>query len=356
MAQCAGESDASTLSGVAQWRLGQQPIVDIGVASGDPVYELTDAASSLRLDNGAIVVADVGIGELRYFDAAGRFQHSTQGEPALGRPGSVRRGRLRHAPVGVDNGVAFEGPGERLIFDARGTLVAHEAGSEPATRIHGRTLIVGGTDETQTAALRAIDLLPAIDSATGYRIVRLDDFGYLWEEGRVSDPRLRKPWLIYTPEGRLVGQAATPAAFDPQQIGPDFILGRWRDGNGIEHIRMYGLTREERIATRRDTTVAGISGRRADPARRRTASVALREALQQLALLQEGHWAKAMTYASDVRTLDLELPKGAQISIVSASVGGWRALAYDYAADAMCGIGVGRDVVAGWREGTAVCE
>src|SRR5688500_5659056 len=80
MAQCAGESDASTTSRVAQWRLSQRPIIGIGIASGDPVYELTDAASSLRLDDGGIVVADVGAGRLRYFAAAGRFHVSTPGD------------------------------------------------------------------------------------------------------------------------------------------------------------------------------------------------------------------------------------------------------------------------------------
>src|SRR5688500_13653384 len=142
MAQCAGESDASTLSRVAQWRLSQRPVIDIGIASGDPVYELTDAASSLRLDDGGVVVADGGVGELRYFDASGRFQCSTQGETALGRPGAARRGRLRRAVGGADAAIAFEGAGERLIFDARGTLVGEEPGAEPASRIHALTLVL----------------------------------------------------------------------------------------------------------------------------------------------------------------------------------------------------------------------
>src|SRR5688500_7032914 len=50
MAPSAGESDASTVSRVAQRRVSTRPVIDIGIASGDPVYELTAAASSLRLD------------------------------------------------------------------------------------------------------------------------------------------------------------------------------------------------------------------------------------------------------------------------------------------------------------------
>ena len=354
MAQCAGESDASTLSRVAQWRLGQRPVIDIGIASGDPVYELTDAASSIRLDDGGIVIADVGVGELRYFDGAGRFQFSTQGETAVGRPGGVHRGRLRYVQTNAGRGIAFEGSGRRLVFDDRGTLVREEAGAEPASRIHGRTLLLGGTREMQTGALAALEHLAPVDSATGFRIVRLDEAGYLWVEEQVPDPRLRRPWLIHDPKGRIVGRAATPAGFDPQQIGPDFILGRWRDGNGIEHVQMYDLVRDERVAPLDDSTL--IRARPRDLARHRTASGALRQTLQRLALLQEGHWATTMTYASELTPLDLELPRGVRVSILAASVGGWRALAYDYDADAMCGIAVGREIVGGWKDGVAVCE
>jgi len=356
MAQCAGESDASTLSRVAQWRLSARPVIDIGIASGDPVYELTDAASSLRLDDGGIVIADVGVGELRYFDAAGRFQFSTQGETALGRPGAARRGRLRYSRTAAGSGVAFEGSGQRLIFDERGTLVREESGTEPGSRIHGRTLLLGGSRETQATALPALERLPAVDSATGFRVVRLDEAGYLWVEEQVPDPRMRRPWLIYDPNARLVGRAATPASFDPQQIGPDFILGRWRDGNGIEHVQLYDLVREERVATPDDSVAERAPGRPPNAARRRAATLALRQSLQRLALLQEGHWAKTMTYATDLTPLEIELPKGVRISIIAASVGGWRAVAYDYTADAMCGIGVGKEVVGGWKEGVAVCE
>ena len=356
LAQCAGESDASTLSRIAQWRLSQRPVIDIGIASGDPVYELTDAASSVRLEDGTVVIADVGAGELRYFDATGRFQFSTQGEPALGRPGAARRGRLREWHSDAGAGVAFEGFGHRLLFDARGALVREEAGGDPPSRIHGRTLLLGGTAESQANALNALDRLPPIDTASGFRIVRLDDAGYLWLEDQVPDPRMRRPWLVYDRNANVVGRLLTPANFDPQHIGADFVLGRWRDGNGIEHVQMYGLARDERVVPTVDTAAFRMAQPSSDPARHRAATVALREVLQRLELLQESHWAKTMTYAADLTALDIELPGNVRISIVAASVGGWRALAYDAAADAMCGIGAGRELLGGWKEGVPVCE
>src|SRR5688500_9083507 len=186
IAECAGESDASTLSQVSQWRLGQRPVVDIGVASGDPVYELTDAASSLRLDDGGIVIADVGVGELRYFDAAGRYRMTTDAPGATGRPLSARRGRLRRSGAVGATGVAFEGAGRRLTFDGQGKLLGEGAGSESTVRIHRRTLLLGGNREAQARAIEVLDRMPAIDSATGFRVARLDELGYLWVEGRIE--------------------------------------------------------------------------------------------------------------------------------------------------------------------------
>ena len=349
ISRCAGESDASTVSQIPQWRLGQRPVIDIGVASGDPVYELTDAASSLRLDDGGVVVADLG--ELRYFDADGRYRLTAE-PPARGRAPSTMRGRLRASHLGT-RGVAFEGAGRRLTFDSEGRVIGDAVGTEPTARIHGRTLILGGTREAQAKAIDALDRMPPVDSATGYRIVRLDDAGYLWVEGPATDASVRRSWLIHDLQGRIVGRAATLASFEPHQIGPDFMLGRWRDGNGIEHIRMYTLDREERV-TRTDSATVTVPPR-VDAARRTAALIAIRRTLQELAMLQEGHWAKRMTYASDVTSFDLTKRDGVQIAVTAASVGGWRAVAYVHAADAMCAIGVGREGVAGWEDGRVVC-
>jgi hypothetical protein len=164
---------------------------------------------------------------------------------------------------------------------------------------------------------------------------------------------VRRAWLIYDPQARLVGRAATLASFEPHQIGPDFMLGRWRDGNGIEHIRMYTLDREERVTPGADSVV--VAPPKVEAARRTAALIAIRRTLQELAMAQEGYWAKQMTYAPTTANLELEPRDGVEIAIVAASVGGWRAIAYVHSADAMCAIGVGRETPAGWEDGRAVC-
>ena len=55
------------------WRLSAEPTVDIGVLEGDEEYQLFQVGGALLLDDGRIVVANGGTGELRYYDRDGRF-------------------------------------------------------------------------------------------------------------------------------------------------------------------------------------------------------------------------------------------------------------------------------------------
>jgi hypothetical protein len=64
------------------WRLAESPALDIGVAEGDDAYQFFQVAGALELDDGRILVANAGTGELRFFDASGAFLSSS------GRKGS----------------------------------------------------------------------------------------------------------------------------------------------------------------------------------------------------------------------------------------------------------------------------
>ncbi len=37
-----------------------------------------------------------------------------------------------------------------------------------------------------------------------------------------------------------------PPRFSPLDIGPDFVLGLWRDADDVEHVRMYDLVKSGR--------------------------------------------------------------------------------------------------------------
>jgi len=36
-----------------------------------------------------------------------------------------------------------------------------------------------------------------------------------------------------------------PPRFQPLDIGPDYILGLWRDADDVEQVRLYGLVKPE---------------------------------------------------------------------------------------------------------------
>jgi hypothetical protein len=58
------------------WRIAEQPTVEIGVEEGEDPYVLYYVTGALRLNDGRIVVANAGSGELRFYDPAGRFLYS----------------------------------------------------------------------------------------------------------------------------------------------------------------------------------------------------------------------------------------------------------------------------------------
>lgn len=99
----------------AKWTVSAEPSLDIGRAEGDPAYELYGVTAALRLDDGRIAVANGRVGEIRFFDAAGRHV-ATIGAEGEG-PGEFRS---------ID-GVWRLGPDSLLAWDrqlARWTVFA----------------------------------------------------------------------------------------------------------------------------------------------------------------------------------------------------------------------------------------
>ena len=69
--------------------IGPEPVLDIGTADGPAEYQFDGVEGLLRLDDGGLVVADAGSGELRFYDPAGRFVRETGGRGS--GPGEFQR-------------------------------------------------------------------------------------------------------------------------------------------------------------------------------------------------------------------------------------------------------------------------
>jgi hypothetical protein len=64
------------------WTVAAEPVLDLGVAEGDPRYQFGAVGDAVRLSDGTLVVADGQANELRAYDAQGRWLRT------LGRQGS----------------------------------------------------------------------------------------------------------------------------------------------------------------------------------------------------------------------------------------------------------------------------
>jgi hypothetical protein len=83
---CGGDDQSS--SGIAHWRVSDEPVLKIGVVDGSPQYQLHQVQDVRRLEDGRIVVANGGTQEIRFFDSEGRYL-STSGSAGDG-PGEFR--------------------------------------------------------------------------------------------------------------------------------------------------------------------------------------------------------------------------------------------------------------------------
>jgi hypothetical protein len=103
------------------WRLSDEPVMRIGVAEGDPLYQMDRVRAALRLGDGRIVVANAGSHQIRWYDANGRHVASAGGEG--GGPSEFRRlWALRVLPG--DTVLAYDVHAFRLSwFDPAGRFV-----------------------------------------------------------------------------------------------------------------------------------------------------------------------------------------------------------------------------------------
>jgi hypothetical protein len=81
--------------------------------------------------------------------------------------------------------------------------------------------------------------LPETKPAYGRLLV--DAEGNLWVADYTRERDDEGTWRVFDPEGRFLGTVETPTGGRVQQIGPDFVLGIWRDELDVEYVRLYEL-------------------------------------------------------------------------------------------------------------------
>jgi hypothetical protein len=68
--------------------------------------------------------------------------------------------------------------------------------------------------------------------------------GSIWAEEYRPVRSTASTWIIFDPSGAIRGAARMPANFTVAQIGESFVLGVWRDADGVEYVRRHRLVRQ----------------------------------------------------------------------------------------------------------------
>ena len=164
------------------WAVSETPEVSIGVVDGDPEYQLYQVQDALRLDDGRILVANAGSGEVRVYDAEGAHLDSWGGQGE--GPGEFAHTTSVGLWPGTDSVAVWDLRLSRLsLFDGEGTF--------------GRTERFGDAGGLQR--VRSVWTLPS-----GRLVLMGVEFGDLSDAGGMM--RVPERFVLTEADGSLVSE------------------------------------------------------------------------------------------------------------------------------------------------------
>ncbi len=183
------------------WRLSPEPIVDIGVLEGEDVYQLFQVGGATLLDDGRIVVANGGTGELRYYDGDGRFLK------AVGRKGEgPGEFESMGSPILVGDSI--------FVWDfrlRRMSVLDREGGFGRSFRVEGALTVPAGTFSDGSFLFTAGLTFRPSEIAAVVRDTAL--YAHVGREGEVLDSIGRFPSIEFYMLGTDQRAAATSLPF-----------------------------------------------------------------------------------------------------------------------------------------------
>jgi hypothetical protein len=85
--------------------------------------------------------------------------------------------------------------------------------------------------------------LPSRPTIPAFDQLIVDAQDHLWVRDFVVDYSAPSRWFVFAPDGHWLGTVEVPAGLSVMQIGPDWLLGRGKDGLDVEYVRLYRLSR-----------------------------------------------------------------------------------------------------------------
>ena len=371
-----GEGDSTDRGGrsvapsaVESWRLSETPLLEIGVREGEEPYQLHRARGSVRLEDGRIVVANSGSQELRFFGPDGRYLSAVGGSGE--GPGEFRFPTRIRKSSGDSLQVWDQNLMRVSFFDSRGAFQgSHQL--EPTREVffpgdewlHGHFWIDSPLRPSAREPVReAVEAIPIPDSLVGLLFVKVTHQGRIWVSEVRPPADTAITWDVYDLQGRARARIETPARFEPHEIGPDYMIGRFMDDLDINYIRLYAL---EKPANSPAGPGLDLSPPSVNPRPRLIRSQAEEEALaplkdvmRSMAVAQEMNYAENYSYTADVSGLfsdaRQQVPDGVEVRVLFAEPEGWMGTATDSESGKYCALAYGWFIPMGWTPGMVIC-
>jgi hypothetical protein len=180
---------------------------------------------------------------------------------------------------------------------------------------------------------------------------------------------VRSNWTVYDLDGQALATVEIPARFEPHDIGPDYVLGRYWDELDLNYIRLFALDKpaDSPVGPGLDPVGWTDTGPRGElpstlpPDRLDEIRGLSREALYSTAAAQEIHYSGHYVYTTDLQVLvdgfrgRREIPQGMTVTILMADGRGWMGTATHEGTGYMCALAYGAHLPMGWPPGSLIC-
>ncbi len=88
-----------------------------------------------------------------------------------------------------------------------------------------------------------LDEIPFTEFFPAFTAAHVDRVGNIWVQDYEIPGDEQKRFMVFNPEGILLGPVTMPMDLQVFEIGNDYVLGRMSDDLDIEHVIMYGLNK-----------------------------------------------------------------------------------------------------------------
>ncbi len=177
---------------------------------------------------------------------------SLEGSGPDSRPSLIPFGKTPLATVTPDRFYFAEGGTYEIeVYESSGGLVGLirlEHRAVPIQRQHVDQYVdmvaANAPDADMARAMRQHLLrLPVPDAFPAIGALQGDNMGYLWVADYTPPNEPKSTWNIFDPAGVLAGRVSLPSRVYPLEIGRDYLLGTYRDEDGVEYLHLYPVAR-----------------------------------------------------------------------------------------------------------------